>query len=54
LVSLCSAVAGLAGGLLLEAYGFGPLGVALALVVLAVLPLVARMPAPTVEAASGV
>jgi hypothetical protein len=28
--------------------------VALALVVLAVLPLVARMPAPTVEAASGV
>jgi MFS family permease len=54
LVSLCSAVAGLAGGLLLEAYGFGPLGVALALVVLAVLPVVARMPAPTVEAASGV
>jgi MFS family permease len=46
LVSLCSAAAGLAGGLLLEAYGFGPLGVALALVVLAVLPVVARMPAP--------
>jgi len=51
-VSLCSAVAGLAGGLVLEAYGYGPLGVTLALVVLAVLPLVARMPAPaTPEAA---
>ncbi|MFN8233340.1 MAG: MFS transporter [Actinomycetota bacterium] len=46
LVGLCSAAAGLVGGLVLETYGYGPLGVALALLVLAVLPLVARMPEP--------
>jgi MFS family permease len=47
LVSLCSAVAGLAGGLVLEAYGFGPLGVGLAVVVAAVLPVVLRMRDPS-------
>lgn len=52
LVSLCSAVAGLAGGLLLEAFGYGVLGVALALVVLAVLPIVARMPASGPDASA--
>ncbi|HEY7667374.1 MAG TPA: MFS transporter [Actinomycetota bacterium] len=48
LVSLCSAVAGLAGGLVLEAYGFGPLGIGLAAVVAVVLLIVLRMRDPGV------
>jgi MFS family permease len=50
LVSLCSAVAGLAGGIVLQAFGFGPLGVGLAVVVAAVLLVVLRMRDPGVPA----
>lgn len=48
LVSLTSAAAGLTGGVVLEAAGYGPLGVGLAVLVAAALILVARLrePAP--------
>ena len=49
LVSLTSAVAGLAGGIVLEAAGYGPLGVGLAAVVGAALLVVARMRATEVR-----
>ncbi len=47
LVSLTSAAAGLTGGVVLEAAGYGPLGVGLAVLVAAALILVARLREPT-------
>jgi predicted MFS family arabinose efflux permease len=47
LISLTSAAAGLGGGIVLEAAGYGPLGVGLAVLVAAALLLVARLREPT-------
>ena len=47
LISLTSAAAGLGGGIVLEAAGYGPLGVGLAVLVAAALVLVARLREPT-------
>jgi MFS family permease len=47
LISLTSAAAGLGGGIVLEAAGYGPLGVGLAVLVGAALLLVARLREPT-------
>lgn len=46
LISLTSAVAGLAGGIVLESAGYGPLGVGLAVLVAGALILVARLREP--------
>jgi MFS family permease len=46
LISLTSAAAGLTGGIVLEAAGYGPLGVSLAVLVAAALILVARLREP--------
>ena len=46
LISLTSAAAGLTGGIVLEAAGYGPLGVGLAVLVAAALVLVARLREP--------
>ena len=47
LISLTSAAAGLGGGIVLEAAGYGPLGVGLAVLVAAALLLVVRLREPT-------
>lgn len=47
LISLTSAAAGLGGGIVLEAAGYGPLGVGLAVLVAAALLLVTRLREPT-------
>jgi hypothetical protein len=46
LISLTSAAAGLTGGIVLEAAGYGPLGVGLAVLVAGALILVARLQEP--------